>query len=65
MKTTSKDVPLNLRVPANLLRTLDKAAKEGARTRSGEARARLEHSLRVQPVFLGGRDAKQDATADR
>lgn len=48
-----KDKTLTLKVPASLIKQLDKAARDGARNRSAEARARLEHSLRQMPVFAG------------
>lgn len=39
---------LGLKVPAQLLRRIDKAAKDSGRTRSSEVRMRLERSLREQ-----------------
>ena len=52
MKQT-KDKALNLKLPESLLKRLDRAASHGARTRSAETRARLEHSLKTMPVFTG------------
>lgn len=49
----SKDRTLTAKVPEALLKRLDKAARSGARNRSAELRARLEHSLREMPVFHG------------
>ena len=48
---TQKDTTLTLKVPASLIKRLDKAAQDGARNRSAEVRARLEKSLREMPVF--------------
>ena len=50
---TNKDKALNLKLPGALLKRLDRAASQGARTRSAETRARLEHSLKTMPVFTG------------
>lgn len=54
---TEKDTMLTLKVPQSLIRRLDKAAKQGARNRSAEVRARLERSLSEMPVFLGHQSA--------
>lgn len=53
--SNAKDKPLNMvaRVPQSLVKLLDKAAKDGARSRSAEVRVRLERSLREMPVFTG------------
>jgi predicted transcriptional regulator len=53
-KQNDKDTILALRLPRALLRRLDKAAKGADRTRSAEARVRLEQSLREQQPATEG-----------
>lgn len=48
-----KDITLTLKVPPSLIKRLDKAARQGARNRSAEVRARLERSLLDMPIFTG------------
>lgn len=43
---------VGVKVPPALLKRLDKAARQGGRTRSSEARMRLERSLREEPTLL-------------
>jgi hypothetical protein len=43
---------VGMKVPVSLVRSLDKAAKKSGRTRSSEARLRLERSLKDQPMLV-------------
>lgn len=43
---------LGIKVPQALIKRLDKAAREGGRTRSSEARMRLERSLKERPPVV-------------
>ncbi len=52
-----KKVPesmLSARVPASLVKKLERAAKQAQRTRSAELRVRLEESLRSVPTRSAG-----------
>lgn len=46
-----KELILAARVPKDLIRRLDRAAKAADRTRSAEMRVRLEQSLKASPVL--------------
>lgn len=46
-----KEQILAARVPKDLIRKLDRAAKAADRTRSAEMRVRLEQSLKAAPVL--------------
>lgn len=46
-----KDQILAGRVPKALVKRLDRAAEQSARSRSAEMRVRLEHSLATNPVL--------------
>lgn len=46
-----KELILAARVPKDLIRRLDRAAKASDRTRSAEMRVRLERSLKDTPVL--------------
>ncbi len=54
-KTKSKKElrTVGAKLPAGVIRELDRAAKKAGRTRSSEARMRLEHSLATVPVLTG------------
>lgn len=55
MTTKQADPILAARVPKKLIRELDRAAKQGGRTRSNELRMRLERSLRDIPLLASVR----------
>lgn len=46
-----KELILAARVPKDLIKRLDRAAKAADRTRSAEMRVRLEQSLKASPVL--------------
>jgi metal-responsive CopG/Arc/MetJ family transcriptional regulator len=46
-----KEQILAARVPKDLIKRLDRAAKAGHRSRSAEMRVRLEQSLKAAPVL--------------
>ncbi len=45
MKQSQKPVPVVVRLPRQLVTTLDKAADENCRSRSAEVKARLQASV--------------------
>lgn len=51
MKKQQTQKHLAAKVPEELIKSLDRAAKMGGRTRSSELRMRLEHSLRQMQVM--------------
>jgi hypothetical protein len=53
-KAKPKTVMLTARVPAPLVKLLDKAAQNAKRSRSAEMELRMERSLAAEPVIGGG-----------